>query len=114
MERGKAHPESTLLAGFGLALATLLAVGMVQYRNIQVLVETDSWVEHTQTVLTELEETVSAVQSMESDMRGYVATGNEGFVKKSGIWSTIAADHIHALRKLTADNPQATAEPRQI
>ena len=106
MERGKRSPESTLLAGFGFALATLIAVGVVQYRNIHLLVETDSWVERTQTVLMELEETVGAVRSMESDVRGYVATGNEDFVKKSGIWSTMAAGHIQALRKLTADNPR--------
>jgi PAS domain S-box-containing protein len=95
-----------MLAGFGLALATLLAVGMVQQRSIQVLVETDGWVEHTQVVLTELDETVSAVESVESEVRGYVAIGDESFVKKSGIWSAIAAEHICTLRRLTADNPR--------
>ena len=109
MQSGKGSPESTLLAGFGLALATLLAVGIVQHRNIQVLVETEGWVAHTQTVLAELEETVSAVQRMESDVRGYVATGDESFVKKSGIWAALAAEHIRDLRKLTADNPRQQA-----
>ncbi len=67
--------EVKFLAGFGLALAILLATAVIQFRTIQALVEKDRWVAHTRAVLEELEMTVSLLGSMESDARGYVATG---------------------------------------
>jgi CHASE3 domain sensor protein len=98
--------EVKLLAGFGLAFATLIAVGVVQYRNIQALIETDGLVAHTQAVLTELEATYSALQRAESGMRGYVATGQEQYLTLQGRGVADSAQHFRVLRSLTADNPR--------
>ena len=91
---------------FGAALALLLGAGVVQYRTIRLLVETDGWVAHTHRVLDELDKTVAAMESMESDARGYVATGDESFVNKEQDWGSEAEEHIRLLRDLTADNPR--------
>jgi PAS domain S-box-containing protein len=99
------------VAGFGLAFATLTAVGIVQHRNIQVLVKADGGIANTHTVLTEVEAAYSAVLAVESDVRVYVATGDETFVSRSNTWASIAGEHIRALRDLTADNP---AEQRNV
>ncbi|HEV2381099.1 MAG TPA: CHASE3 domain-containing protein [Terriglobia bacterium] len=97
------------LAGFGAALGILLAAGAVQYRTIQTLVETERWVAHTDVVLAELEGTLSAVESMESDSRGYVATGDLSFVRERQDWALTAKEHLRRLRVLTADNPRQRA-----
>ena len=97
-------PEAKLLTGFGLAFATLIAVGTVQYRSIQVLVETDGWVAHTHAVLTELEATYSYLQRAESGTRGYVATGQNDYLTLQASGVRDSAGHFHSARRLTADN----------
>jgi PAS domain S-box-containing protein len=92
-------------AGIGLAVAILLAAGVVEYRTIQDLVETDRLVAHTVVVRAELEGTVSAVGSIESDARGYVATGDDSFVSQEQMWGSRVQEHLRQLRVLTADNP---------
>jgi PAS domain S-box-containing protein len=94
------------LLGFGPALAILLAVGVAQYRTIQTLIETDGWVAHTNRALDELDRAALAVEAMESDARGYVATGDESFVSKEQDWGSEAEDHIRLLQVLSADNPR--------
>jgi signal transduction histidine kinase len=98
--------ETKIGSGFGLALVALMAVGMVQHRSIEVLVETDSWVAHTDAVLAELEGTLSAVESMESEVRGYVATGDGAFLSQQQTWGSTPEEHLRRLRVLTADNPR--------
>ena len=104
-QKRSASPESTLLTGFGLAFATLVAVGAVQYRSIQVLVGTDGWVAHTHAVLTELEATYSHLQRAESGTRGYVATGQNEYVSMQASGIRDSAEHFRSARRLTADNP---------
>ena len=61
---------------------------------------------HTDLVLAELEGTLSAVESMESDSRGYVATGDRAFMSQRQAWGSTAKEHLRRLRVLTADNPR--------
>jgi CHASE3 domain sensor protein len=89
-----------------LALAILLARGVVQYRTVQVLVETDGWIAHSNRVLDELDKALSSVEAMESDARVYVATGDESFVNKEQDWSSEAEQHMRLLQVLTADDPR--------
>lgn len=99
-------PEAKLLAGFGLAFTTLIAVGIIQYRNIQALIEIDGLVAHTHAVLTELEAMYSDLQRAESGMRGYVATGQEPYLRLQGVGIADSAQHFRTLRSLAADNPR--------
>ena len=104
--RIRARAAWVYLLGFGPALAILLAVGVAQYRTIQTLIETDGWVAHTNRALDELDRAALAVEAMESDARGYVATGDESFVSKEQDWGSEAEDHIRLLQVLSADNPR--------
>jgi len=94
------------LIGFGLALASLLAAGIVQYKSIGSLIQTDDWVAHTHAVIAELEGAYSGLQQAESGTRGYVATGLEEYVAMVGEGTARADEHLRALRALTSDNPR--------
>ena len=97
--------EQKMVTGFGLALATLMAVGAVQYRATQALIETDRWVAHTNVVRTELEQIYSAIQQAEAGTRGFVATGNETFLEQHQAGISRVPQHLRALSGLIVDDP---------
>jgi signal transduction histidine kinase len=89
---------------FGSAILTLLIVGAISYRGMEVSTESDRWVRHTHEALESLQDLLSAIQSVESGYRGFVITGNEEFLKTyhDSILRTEQEETI--IRKLTADN----------
>ena len=93
------------LVGFGLALVTLAAVGVAQYKAIQMLSETDQWVARTNAAMVQLEGTYAGLQRAEAGARGYVSTGREEYLAQyqSGISSM--GEHLAAVRNLAVDNP---------
>jgi len=97
--------EQKMVTGFGLALATLMAVGAIQYRATQALIETDRWVAHTIVVRTELEQIYSAIQQAEAGTRGFVATGNETFLEQHQAGISRVPQHLRALSGLIVDDP---------
>ena len=97
--------EQKMVTGFGLALATLMAVGAIQYRATQALIETDRWVAHTIVVRTELEQIYSAIQQAEAGTRGFVATGNETFLEQHQAGISRVPQHLQALPGLIVDDP---------
>jgi PAS domain S-box-containing protein len=98
-------PETKLVFGFGLAFTVLVAVGVIQYRSIQALIETDRWVARTHAVLTELEGVYSGVQEAESGARGYAATGKDNYRQQQAAGTIEARDHLRILHSLISDNP---------
>ena len=65
---------------FGSAILALLVVGAISYRAMVVSSESDRWVRHTHEVLENLQDLLSAMQSVESNARGFVLTGNESYL----------------------------------
>src|SRR5882672_12566510 len=66
--------------GFAFALACLGVVGVVSYLSVVRLNEDAAWVEHTHEVLNRLELLLAAVTDSETAERGYVITGDEGYL----------------------------------
>lgn len=95
-----------LAAGFGLACLVLLLIAGLSDRNTGNLIETETWVTHTYQVRTRLADLSAAIIATESAERGYIITGNDGFLDSyRGNLGTIkaAADEV---RQLTQDNPR--------
>jgi PAS domain S-box-containing protein len=90
----------------GSAILTLLIVGAISYRGMAVSAESGRWVRHTHEVLENLQELLSATQSIESSYRGFVLTGNESYLKsyEAGIVSVKQAELT--ARDLTVDNAE--------
>jgi len=86
--------QKKILAGFGLALLTLLVVGAVSYRTIQAQVETASWVTHAHHVLEHLSDLRSEVDDIETGVLEYALTLEEANLEPyrhgiSAIYGTI-------------------------
>jgi methyl-accepting chemotaxis protein len=94
-----------LVVSFGLSAMTLMLVAIVSYRNTHLLIENDSWVEHSHQVRIELSNILSELRDAETGQRGYLLTGDDSYLAPytSALGSIQAT--LSSLRKLTADNP---------
>src|SRR5580658_4970586 len=86
---------------FGSAILALLVVGAISYRGLVESRESDLWVRHTREVLENLQNLLAAMQTVESNARGYLLTGDESFldVYRAGKASTEREQEI--VRNLT-------------
>lgn len=80
-------------------------IGVVGYRNITSLIETNQWVIHTNEVLRNINLCLSSMQDTETGQRGYIMTGVDSYLEPYSSGSTSAGDYIKTLRELTVDNP---------
>jgi PAS domain S-box-containing protein len=94
------------MAGFGLAMAVLLVVGIFQYRTVGMLIQGEGLVARTYDVIAELEGSYSGLQQAESGTRGYVATGVQDYVDLLDQGVERADRHLLASRTLIADSSQ--------
>jgi len=99
-------PRVNILVGFGLAVGGLVLAGAFQYLTIQRLKRADFLVAHTHEVMAEAEGAYSDLQRVESGGRGYVASGDEAYVRQYDAGVSRSSLHLNALRRLTADNPR--------
>jgi PAS domain S-box-containing protein len=100
----KSPSSHKLQLAFGSAIFSLLVVGAISYRGMVESSESDRWVRHTQDVFENLQDLLTALQSVESNARGYLLTGNESFLEvyRAGRLRTEKDQAI--LRNLTVDN----------
>lgn len=94
-----------LAVGYGLAGLTLLLVGATAYRTTGGLIENNDLVDHTYLVKERLANLLLDLVDVETGTRGYVITGDDGFLEpyKSGTEAVKA--HLSELQQLTADDP---------
>ncbi|HTG29120.1 MAG TPA: CHASE3 domain-containing protein, partial [Methylomirabilota bacterium] len=90
--------------GFGAAILTLLGAGVISYRALVVSNRSQGWVRHTDRVLEELQELLSASQNIESTNRGFVLTGDKSYIEsfRGNILREAKAEQ--SIEELTADN----------
>jgi PAS domain S-box-containing protein len=90
--------------GFGAAILTLLGSGVISYRALVISNQSQGWVRHTDQVLEELQELLSATQSIESSNRGFVLTGDKSYIEsvKGNILREAQAEG--SIEELTVDN----------
>jgi PAS domain S-box-containing protein len=93
-----------LQLALGSAVLALLVVGVVNYRSMVESSNSDLWVRHTDEVLEKLQELLAAMETAESNARGYLLTRDESFllVYRAGVSNT--EKNLTTLRGLTADN----------
>lgn len=91
--------------GFGIALLSLVIIGFVTYQNVNKMLETASWVDHTQNVLRKLNLFSFGLSEAEAELRGFQITGQTEYVDAYLIAVKEAEESLKDVRKLTADNP---------
>ena len=105
-----------ILAGYGLALLVVGAVGVVAYRATAELVDSAGWVTHTHKVKEALSNVLSSVKDAETGQRGFVLTGEQRYLEPYAAAIKVVDRHIQDLREMTSDNPNqqkrlATLQP---
>ena len=91
---------------FGSAILTLLVVGAISYRGMVVSSESDQRVRDTHELLENLQDLLSAMQSVESSYRGFVLTGKESYLESYRASMLSAEQDVATVRNLTVDNPE--------
>jgi len=91
-------------AGFALALAAIVVIGVAAYRSTGKLTETADWVEHTHKVLESLEGVLSDLKDAETGQRGYLLTGDDHYLEPYFAGTTAVHQKVADLRNLTRDN----------
>src|ERR1700730_15122098 len=97
--------------GFGAAILTLLGSGVISYRALVMSNQSQGWVRHTDQVLEELQELLSASQNIESSSRGFALTGDKSYIESFKRNTVREARAEGSIKELTADNP---AQQRRV
>jgi len=90
---------------FGLAILTLLLIGTASYRWMGVSDESTQWVWHTHEVLSNIQDLLLSMQSVDSSSREFVLTGKESALEPYRASVQSVEEDREAIRRLTLDNP---------
>ncbi len=72
--------KRNLQIGFGFSLLLLIISSVASYISIESLISSAERVNHTNLVIGELENTISATKDAETGQRGYLLTGRDEFL----------------------------------
>ena len=89
---------------FVLALASLVTLGLLQYRAARKLSEEHRWISHTQEVLQDLADARNFLNRGDAAAQSFVITGDNRYIGSYGQAVDNIRDELHRLRSLTADN----------
>jgi len=92
--------------GFGLAVAILIVIGAVSYRETMRTIETNDWVAHTHEVIERLQSVFDATMLVQAAQRGYVLSGEQRHLDAYSNAVSQVGPRVEAARQLTADNPR--------
>ena len=98
--------ERKVQVGFGFALTFLAVIGAASVVGVGRLREDTGWTTHTESVIAALRLLLSIVTDAETSERGYVLTGDSGYLAPyADAQRTIDAE-LQRLRRLTEDNDE--------
>ncbi|MCH7936817.1 MAG: CHASE3 domain-containing protein [Proteobacteria bacterium] len=103
-----------ILIGICSPMILLLVLGGVAVYNINTIVKTSGWVDHTRVVLAEASGIIGSAVDMETGMRGYLLAGEEGFLDpyKGGEKQTY--ERIGSLKETVNDNPKQVKRLEEV
>jgi len=91
---------------FGFAILSLFAVSAISYRGMVLSGESARWVRHTHEVLETLQDLLFTMQSIESNSRAFVLTGNDSYLASDSARVIRAQRDEATIRNLTLDNSE--------
>jgi CheY-like chemotaxis protein/signal transduction histidine kinase len=98
----------SLPLGIG-ALSALIFVGLIFF-----LLSTLNWVDHSQRVIGNANETAKLSIDMETGMRGFLITGDEAFLQPYEIARSRMMTELTTLKELVSDNPSQVDRLKRI
>ena len=106
--------STKIIIGFSLPVILMILVSTAVYFSTQTLVDTASWVQHTQKVISKGHVLEKLILDMETGERGFLITGKEAFlepfIKSEKQWSI----EIASTKDLVSDNPPQVKRLEEI
>jgi signal transduction histidine kinase/CHASE3 domain sensor protein/DNA-binding response OmpR family regulator len=96
--------KRNVIIAFGFSLLLLLLSSIASYISIQNLITSAERVDHTNNVISELDNINLLLHRAESSQRGYLLTGDESFLAPYEAASKSITEKIVSIKQLTADN----------
>lgn len=103
-----------LTFAFALVLLLLVVNALVSYEAVTTLIRNNEQVYRTQRVLTELEETLSAVKDAETGQRGFLITKDRQFLEPYTLALQSLDEHLRSLKDLLRENPDQLARAESL
>jgi methyl-accepting chemotaxis protein len=103
-----------IIAGFAISFVLLAAVGAVAYRSIDALTNTSYAVAHSHQVLERIGRLLTELDNAETGQRGYVITGDDGYLAPYQSSIGTVDSLMKELRALTVDNPEQQQRVDQL
>jgi signal transduction histidine kinase/DNA-binding response OmpR family regulator/CHASE3 domain sensor protein len=97
--------KRNLLIGFGVSLLLLIVSSVASYISIRNLLQSMQLVQHTNTVIRKLENSLSILKDAETGQRGFLLTGDERFLEPFKGAYDQALNEANEIRVLSTDNP---------
>jgi PAS domain S-box-containing protein len=110
----KIYKRFSVITSFAVLLAVLLVNTAVTRRQLAVENRNQDWVQHTQDVELELTTTESLLKDAETGQRGYLYTGQAGYLAPYEAARGQVEAHLNRLAGLVADNPAQNARLPQL
>jgi CHASE3 domain sensor protein len=70
-----------LQVGYGISILMLVLIGLISYRTVHLLLDSNRAVEHSNLIIQKLEKTISVMKDAETGQRGYLLTGRQQFLE---------------------------------
>ncbi len=93
-----------LQQGFGLSMLLLIGTAVASYYSISNLIDSSTWVEHTNVVLRETESIISNIKDAETGQRGYLLTKQADFLEPYNGAYERTMSSFRQVKSLTSDN----------
>src|ERR1700742_1119221 len=91
--------------GIGISMGIFLLIGILSYRNIELMIENDKWTQHSQEVLNKVAQVMADMVDAETGQRGFVLTGEDKYLAPYEAAAVNIGKNIETVKTLTADNP---------
>jgi signal transduction histidine kinase/DNA-binding response OmpR family regulator/CHASE3 domain sensor protein len=94
-----------LQIGFGLSLLILIITSVASYSSISNLLDGSQWVDHTDSVIIKLDNTLSVLRDAEAGPRGYLLTGDTTYLASFNTATDRIDILLDSIQEMTSDNP---------
>jgi len=94
-----------LQIGFGLSLLILIITSVASYSSISNLLDGSRWVDHTDSVIIKLDNTLSALRDAEAGSRGFLLTGDTTYLRSYNTVTDRINILLDSIQQMTSDNP---------
>src|SRR5260221_1236143 len=103
-----------LQIGFGLSLLILILTSIASWSSIHNLLDNSKLVDHTDSVISEVNSVLSTLTEAETGQRGFLLTGDTAFLRPYNGANERALSLIDRIQAMTVDNPVQQANIKEL